>query len=398
MKKIIFLFILTLIGFGSCIGQTTYQLKTVELYTATPGMEIQKVSFIYDGIKILTQLREFQQNSIWVNYDKNTYVYDPNGDTLSELKEYWQNNRWIPEYKYTYTYDADRNKLAKLEEIWQNGTWINNTKFSYTYNINGNPLIELYQLWQGDKWINGKKGSYTYDVNENMLTELFQLWQNDAWVNETRDSYTYDVNGNKLTGLYELWQNNSWINDTKFSYTYDVNENMLTELFQLWQNDAWVNDLKFSHVYDSDGNGILTDTYFWSNNVWANSTTNYYNVIYYNKMNSNFSSFCYRMEASYQMLSNIIIKPTVSQATNLMNYPNPFSTFTTISYQITEKSRVSLDIFDINGKEIAILVNQVQETGKYEINFTPVNLTGGLYYYRLIVENLTETKKMILAR
>ena len=78
------------------------------------------------------------------------------------------------------------------------------------------------------------------------------------------------------------------------------------------------------------------------------------------------------------------------------NYPNPFNPDTRIIYDIPEESFVSLKVYDILGKEIATLVSNQKQPGKYEINFSGLNLSSGIYFYTLSSSNFVETKKMIL--
>jgi len=85
------------------------------------------------------------------------------------------------------------------------------------------------------------------------------------------------------------------------------------------------------------------------------------------------------------------------------NYPNPFNPSTTIKYTIpnvtlsgVEGSRVQLKVFDVLGNEIAILVNELQSSGNYEIVFNAEKLSSGIYFYELTAGSIILTKKMIL--
>ena len=77
------------------------------------------------------------------------------------------------------------------------------------------------------------------------------------------------------------------------------------------------------------------------------------------------------------------------------NYPHPFNPATKILYSIPNPSFVILRVFDVLGKEVAILVNQKQSAGNYEITFNAKNLPSGVYFYQLKTENYTATKKML---
>jgi len=80
------------------------------------------------------------------------------------------------------------------------------------------------------------------------------------------------------------------------------------------------------------------------------------------------------------------------------NYPNPFNPTTSIRYQISNNGYVTLKVFDILGKEIAILVNEKKSAGEYEVQFTDYRLSSGIYFYTLNVGDISETKKMILTK
>jgi aminopeptidase N len=78
------------------------------------------------------------------------------------------------------------------------------------------------------------------------------------------------------------------------------------------------------------------------------------------------------------------------------NYPNPFNPYTIISYQIPKKCLVSLKIYDVLGKEITTLVNDVQAPNFYEVRYYGTELASGVYFYQLKAGAYSETKKMIL--
>lgn len=78
------------------------------------------------------------------------------------------------------------------------------------------------------------------------------------------------------------------------------------------------------------------------------------------------------------------------------NYPNPFNPSTSIEYYNVKAGPVKLKIYDIAGKEIATLVNGVQQAGNYIVNFTAGRqLSSGFYLYRLTTDSFNETKKMV---
>lgn len=95
-------------------------------------------------------------------------------------------------------------------------------------------------------------------------------------------------------------------------------------------------------------------------------------------------------------LENIPAKFELSQ-----NYPNPFNPVTKIQFALPQSETqhsVSLRVYDIIGREVAVLVNESKEAGIYEVEFDASKLSSGLYFYSLSAAGKTITKKMMLLR
>jgi hypothetical protein len=80
------------------------------------------------------------------------------------------------------------------------------------------------------------------------------------------------------------------------------------------------------------------------------------------------------------------------------NFPNPFNPTTTIQYQLPQNASVTLKIYDILGSEVATLVNEEQEAGYKEVQFSAANYASGMYVYRLKAGEHISTKKMMLLK
>ncbi|WP_448522310.1 T9SS type A sorting domain-containing protein [Schleiferia thermophila] len=80
------------------------------------------------------------------------------------------------------------------------------------------------------------------------------------------------------------------------------------------------------------------------------------------------------------------------------NYPNPFNPATSIQYQVSSISTVSLKVYDILGREVATLVNEEQQPGYYEVQFNGSSLASGLYIYRLQAGSFVSVKKMMMVK
>lgn len=80
------------------------------------------------------------------------------------------------------------------------------------------------------------------------------------------------------------------------------------------------------------------------------------------------------------------------------NYPNPFNPTTNIKFNIKQSGFVKLNVFDITGKEVDVLVNAELSLGEYEYQFDGTGLSSGIYFYRIQTKAFTDIKKMILVK
>lgn len=82
----------------------------------------------------------------------------------------------------------------------------------------------------------------------------------------------------------------------------------------------------------------------------------------------------------------------------LQNYPNPFNPSTMISFRLAKGSFVSLKVYDVLGREVAVLAEQYLPAGEYARRWEPGGLSGGFYFYRLSAGEFSETKKLVFLK
>lgn len=80
------------------------------------------------------------------------------------------------------------------------------------------------------------------------------------------------------------------------------------------------------------------------------------------------------------------------------NYPNPFNPSTTLSFTLPEAGIVNLTVYDLLGQKVATLIDDNMSAGYHSAVFNANNLPSGIYIYRLVSENFSETKKMQLLK
>jgi len=80
------------------------------------------------------------------------------------------------------------------------------------------------------------------------------------------------------------------------------------------------------------------------------------------------------------------------------NYPNPFNPATSIRFAIPKSGFTTLKVYDAMGREIAVLVNTKLEAGNYNADFKGLNLSSGIYFYKLVSGNFSSIKKMMMIK
>jgi len=152
--------------------------------------------------------------------------------------------------------------------------------------------------------------------------------------------------------------------------------------------------------------GITSDTVFsfidYEAQLNQGSWYFYYYVKAYNSNTSSFSLPTNTVETSgnftpYKNNSNSLNDPNYSFHL-YQNYPNPFNPTTEISYSIPKSSFVTLKVYDTLGKEVATLVNERKEQGRYTVEFIAANLPSGMYIYQITVGKYRASGKMLLMK
>jgi hypothetical protein len=80
------------------------------------------------------------------------------------------------------------------------------------------------------------------------------------------------------------------------------------------------------------------------------------------------------------------------------NYPNPFNPSTTIKYQLPESGEVTLAVYDLLGRQVAVLVSEKLAAGRYSREWNPSNIPSGVYFCRLNAGSFSQTRKIILMK
>jgi len=80
------------------------------------------------------------------------------------------------------------------------------------------------------------------------------------------------------------------------------------------------------------------------------------------------------------------------------NYPNPFRASTEVRFGLPEAAEVSLEVYDMLGRRVAVLASERMEAGFHRARLDGSRLSSGVYVYRLVAGDFAETKRMVVVR
>ena len=90
------------------------------------------------------------------------------------------------------------------------------------------------------------------------------------------------------------------------------------------------------------------------------------------------------------------VKTAVKKYNLSQNHPNPFNPSTQITFSVPKATDVTLKVYDVLGREIAVLVNERKQPGEYKVSWNAEGVPSGVYFYRIVAGEFVETKKMIV--
>ncbi len=131
------------------------------------------------------------------------------------------------------------------------------------------------------------------------------------------------------------------------------------------------------------------------NGMWILQYTDDSNTGYNTTLDS------WSLEIIYETVNGIIQNVTIpSKYMLLQNFPNPFNPSTVITFGLPQNGNTKLTVYDVTGKETAVLVNEFRNAGMYDISvdMNSLGLSSGVYFYKLESKDYVSVKKMILVK
>ncbi|CAF3329126.1 unnamed protein product [Rotaria sp. Silwood2] len=181
------------------------------------------------------------------------------------------------------------------------------------------------------------------------------------------------------------------------SFTSSVNSNNVT---LNWSTVQEQNNKGFEIERNSFGAGWKKVGYVEGHGT-INTTQNYIfkdNSLTTGRYSYRIKQIDYNGNFEYFELSNEVAIGVPNRYLLAQYYPNPFNPVSIINYQLAINSFVTLKVYDLAGKEVASLVNEMKDAGYYSISFDAKNLSSGTYFYKLSTDKFSDVKKMVVVK
>lgn len=413
MKKLLLLLIITMLSIGSVVAQhSKQQKKNFKLRAKSKQKVIKQFANV-------NAARQMKAKPLAPKYDT---IYS---QTLEE--DVWKTN-----FRVVFTYSEDNLTISRTGELESEGEFVPFTKYESIFNENGFLQSVKIFTFNGIGFSETENDNYYYDSEERLDSVVFveddegTIYKSTTKLTYvTSDSITYvdkEYEDGELTDSYEgyfvqdgvdfidYYEDNRYISFNVFlddilantsnqyflystqtelknggtwepveRYTYhidDVSGKYIEGFFDEYLEGEWVTLIDYDFEYSDSQLSIVQENYL-------DEEQNY----------SFRDSITYKgLEVSNEF-EDEIVKFKLSQ-----NYPNPFNPNTSISYTIPEATNVKLEVFNLTGQRVALLVNERKSKGVHSVNLSADTFASGLYIYRIRAEGFVQTKKMLLIK
>lgn len=371
-------------GVGRFDKAPTYSGSTVGISTSSTSAQSSEQAF--GGTK---SLKVVLKDSAAVSTDWSVRLLSGTGNRTNNYQ--FANSGYFGFWMKTSSAPSGAQVAVTIDDQRTGAT--DKTELSAKINVINDGVWHLYQ-WKipGAGWTNFAAGNGVLD-SAILSLDAIMLYAPDASPDWTLyiDSVSWNSSGTLPVELTELtieyrtpnvelrWTTATEVNNYGFEVEKKLQDSKIPK-FQDWVKVGFV---------EGAGNSNSPKNYLFMDNNIADGK-----IAYRLKQIDRDGNFTYSHEVEIEA-GNIPQRFSLEQ-----NYPNPFNPTTQIRFTIPVSSFTTLKVYDIVGREVAMLVNEMKEAGSYsvQLSMNEYQLSSGVYFYTLRAGNFVATKKMLLMK
>ncbi len=298
---------------------------------------------------------------------------------------------------YLLIFILSQKLFAQSDSLYDLFPLAKGTQYSYTYQFSDTTYwVSILESIQNDS------GSVTYLIKDSTLNGNEIDWLVEQKKELMRHLVLYNFDNSNIDSIYRIEQID------EFNLTESLYGNHQITAHPPWNSDTYASvysplylpvvDSIFRYQNKSASLTFFNDLFSYDS-LWFDNR-GLFRRNSYNSFSSNHRDYDYTKIS----LDSITVgirhqKHTFPEMFYLsQNYPNPFNPITTIEYSIPKQSLVTIKVFDLLGREVATLVNEEKPAGNYIVNFNGINLSTGIYFYRLEADSYIAVKKLLLLK
>lgn len=381
-----------------------------------------KVFITYDNemrIHSLTTRYWDSMAEAWLDEERETVTYRPDGKPEQVMVEYWNGSDWSPSGQIDFSWDSGR-LISILHQSVSGPELITVMSQEYFYSDIDNRLeyVSSAMLMDFERFDIYMRVHLDWDAMGRVQTATMQFGDGIDWVDAYKTVISYHPSDQsdyqtymdflisqvtfgehelnhlasqiKVQEELEYYMNEDtleWDTEGKYEYSYDANLRLLQTNYYMapmeWDSkEDWELVSREDFTYDAAGNmteWLISDVFF--TEIEPSSRTLY----------------------TYSELTSNPEGATPLRPTSLSVFPNPFNPNTTIAFDLPKAEKVEIAVFNLKGQKVRTLLNDNKSAGKHQVNWDGKDdsghpLSSGIYFLKLNAGQETNTKKLILQK
>ena len=384
---------------GNAIGEWRDSLLTV--YAYGPGGTLTAVTTSayggspgrWNGLErslyttengVVTGIRtQLMQDDAWVDYERETFTRS-GGLVVESVTEMWDGEAWTPTERYTLA-EGEGASVVQTILVWNGAEWLHTERFIFT-----SMTMELLPAYLEDlaERFSDYEGLF---FGLRLPDGIAQEWNGEGWLNVARQT------------------SNRWYGMVNF-HTYLMKEEITTDA---WAGEAWESGFRMAVDYTqppyTEGLPAKTAVQLFDGASWIDLFVERYIIqtdirrIVQSTLETDFGAGM--QEVSRVLIDWVEVVAVDAEADQApdrfaldQNYPNPFNPATRITYRLEAPQRVRLAVYDLLGREVALLDDGLKSAGEHIVRWDAAGLPSGTYLYRLDAGDASATRRMTLTK